>query len=476
MYIEWPKGLVQLGFITEEEEKKYVIEQLKSMYGNTDAALVYFKLFKAHLINEMGMLQSLADPCVFFKQDGKNGTGHVVFIAICHVDDNALAGITKWIEWFKAGVKKRFGITELGILKKHLGIWYDWHVDEHGDRYVVATMPKLVKQIIASAEDAVGHEIKESRVPAEAGIGLAKNPEGCDPIMESEYRSIVGKALYLVTKLFVEGSNPVRELAKHFSNPGKEHWKALEKFVGYLKKIQDDIKLTYRKPRELRVVSNVDSNYATDKVDRCSVTGILNTVGGMLVSWMSKTQPTVTLSSCEAEYTAASICCQEILFCQMLLREIAYSVDPAIMLEDNTGAIFLIKNQQVSQRTKHIDVKWHFLREHHEKGNFKVKFVRSEKNEADICTKNTPEKVLQEHAINVRNGTLRSWREFNDVVMFVCAVTRENVKISESNEPPTGESDKPWKTVVRRKKTDRREPKRVRFIDTRLFTSKHECN
>jgi hypothetical protein len=276
-------------------------------------------------------------------------------------------------------------------------------------------------------------------------------------------------ALYLVTKLFVEGSNPVRELAKHFSNPGKEHWKALEKFVGYLKGIQDDIKLTYRKPKELRVVSNVDSNYATDKVDRRSVTGMLNTVGGMLVSWMSKTQPTVTLSSCEAEYTAASVCCQEILFCQMLLREIAYSVDPAIMLEDNTGAIFLIKNQQVSQRTKHIDVKWHFLREHHEKGHFKVKFVRSEKNEADICTKNTPEKVLCEHAINIRNGTLRSWREFDEVVMFVCTVTRENVKISDSNESSIGESDESWKTVVRRSRTDRR-PER------KSFTSKHECD
>ena len=93
--------------------------------------------------------------------------------------------------------------------------------------------------------------------------------------METEHRSIVGKSMHLVTKLFVEGSNPVRELAKSFSNPRNEHWKAVEKFAGYLKENEDDIKLTYRKPKELRMVSSVDSNYATDEESRRSVSGNL---------------------------------------------------------------------------------------------------------------------------------------------------------------------------------------------------------
>jgi hypothetical protein len=71
--------------------------------------------------------------------------------------------------------------------------------------------------------------------------------------------------MYLVTKLFVEDLNPVRELAKYFSNPGVEHWKAVEKLTGYLKDNEDDINLTYRKPRELWIVSSIDNNYATDK-------------------------------------------------------------------------------------------------------------------------------------------------------------------------------------------------------------------
>jgi hypothetical protein len=97
-------------------------------------------------------------------------------------------------------------------------------------------MPKLVRQIIENVEKAVGHEVKESKVPATPGTCLEKKGEEEDTIMETEYRSVVGKSMYLVTKLMVEGSNPVRELSKFFSNPGAEHWRAVEKFAGYLKK------------------------------------------------------------------------------------------------------------------------------------------------------------------------------------------------------------------------------------------------
>ena len=428
MFIEWPTGMVHLGFITEEDREQYCIEQLKSMYGNSDAALIYFKLFKSHVVDgEMGMEQSLADPCVFFKKEN----GKVVLVAVCHVDDNAIAGTSDWIKWFKEGVKKRFGITDLGVLKKHLGIWYEWKVDENGERYVVATMPKLVRQIIECTEKAVGHEIKKSTVPATPGTCLEKNPEGEETLMESEYRSIVGKSMYLVCKLFVEGSNPVRELAKFFSNPGVQHWKAAEKFAGYLKENEENIKLTYRKPKELRMVSSVDSNYATDKESRRSVSGNLHTMGGMITNWLCNTQSNVTLSVTEAEYQSMSKGLQEVLFSQMLINEIAGCVHMAIILEDNTGAIFLVKNQQVGARTKHIDIRHHFLREHWEKKSFYVKYVKSEDNESDILTKNTIEKILKGHAENIRNGTPMAWRDYEttiDTVNSVATAWRENVE------------------------------------------------
>ncbi len=442
MYIEWPPGMVHLGFITEEEERLYCIELLKSMYGNCDAALIYFKLFKKHLIEKMEMIQSLVDPCVFYKLHKEE----VVVIAVCHVDDNAIAGTPVWVKWFKEGVKQRFGITELGVLKRHLGIWYDWKTDENGERYVVATMPKLVKQIIEVTEKAIGREVKRSSVPALPGTCLVKNPEGEEAIMEKEYRSIVGKSLYLVTKLFVEGSNLVRELSKFFSNPGDEHWKAVEKFAGYLKDNEDEIKLTYRKPKELRMVSCVDSNYATDKEDRKSVSGGMHTMGGMITNWLCQGQPNVTLSVTEAEYVSMAKSLQEALFSQMLIREIGHCFLPAVILEDNTGAIYLVKNQQVGARTKHIDVRHHFIREHYDKKDFELKYVKSEENESDILTKNTTEKILKGHAENIRNGTVKAWREYEKTVETVAAAWRENVK----NETETEETDESWTKVCRR--------------------------
>ena len=94
------------------------------------------------------------------------------------------------------------------------------------------------------------------------------------------------------------------------------------------------------------------------------MTGYIVTIGGCLVSAASKTQPSVTLSSTEAEYVAASMCAMEIKFIQMLLEEImpTAQVRPATLFEDNTGAMFLMENQAVGNRTKHIDIRWHHLR------------------------------------------------------------------------------------------------------------------
>jgi hypothetical protein len=125
---------------------------------------------------------------------------------------------------------------------------------------------------------------------------------------------------------------------------------------------------------------------------------------------------------------------QETLFSQMLPKEIAKCVLEAVMLEDNTGAVFLFKNQQLGARAKHIDVRCHFLKEHFEKKHFEIKFVRSEDNESDILTKNTPERLLKVHAVNVQNGAVNTWMKHSECVDAASAAWRENVKIDESNE------------------------------------------
>jgi hypothetical protein len=122
----------------------------------------------------------------------------------------------------------------------------------------------------------------------------------------------------------IEGSNAAREFARQFGNPNDLHWLELGRFVAYLKCHQEEVKLTYLKPKALRFLSNVDSNYATDKETRRSVSGAIHTIGGTIVNWLSKTPQSVTLSSKEAEYVSLCTGAQETTFIQILLREIAF--------------------------------------------------------------------------------------------------------------------------------------------------------
>jgi hypothetical protein len=119
----------------------------------------------------------------------------------------------------------------------------------------------------------------------------------------------------------------------------------------------------------------------------------------------------VSLSSSEAEYQALSECVQESVFIQNLVQELTGVKKPTIIYEDNLGTIFLVKNQQVSFRTKHIDIRHHFIRNLQEKKDLDVRFKRSENNSADIMTKNTTRDVHDKHSKSIRKGTSQLWKE-----------------------------------------------------------------
>jgi hypothetical protein len=208
-----------------------------------------------------------------------------------------------------------------------------------------------------------------------------------------------------------EISNAVRNVTCHMSNPGEEHWKAMERLVGYVVSKGKDIGLVLRRPRNLVSISECDSDYAKDEGDRKSISGRVNTMGGMITNWSSKKQATVSLSSTEAEYQALSDCAQEAMFTSTLIFEITSISEKAIIYEDNQGAIHLVKNQQVSSRTKHIDVRHHFTRDLQLSGRLEIRFHRSENNPSDILTKNQATQIYEKHGHNIREGLLPCWKE-----------------------------------------------------------------
>ena len=142
-----------------------------------------------------------------------------------------------------------------------------------------------------------------------------------------------------------------------------------------------------------------DSDFAADKVKRVSVTGYVIYFMGIPVAWRSRGQKGVTLSTSEAEFVALSEVVKELKFIIQVLETMKIEVKlPITVHVDNVGAIFMATNHTSSDRTKHVDVRYHFVREIIEDGVVKIKFVRSKENDADLFTKNVHGELYSKHS------------------------------------------------------------------------------
>ena len=142
-----------------------------------------------------------------------------------------------------------------------------------------------------------------------------------------------------------------------------------------------------------------DSDYAGDKAGRKSISGFVIYIQGCLISWKSRSQKSVTLSSTEAEYVAISEMCAEIMFLKQVLEFLKIKVVlPIIVRVDNVGAIYLAQNAVSGPRMKHVDIRYHFVQDYIEDGIVKIVFVKSEENDSDIYTKNLGEELFHKHS------------------------------------------------------------------------------
>ena len=142
------------------------------------------------------------------------------------------------------------------------------------------------------------------------------------------------------------------------------------------------------------LVGYSDSDYAGCKVDRKSTSGTCQFLGRSLVSWNSKKQTSVALSTAEAEYVAAGQCCAQLLWMRQTLRDFGYNLSKVPLLCDNESAIRMADNPVEHSRTKHINIRHHFLRDHQQKGDIEVFHVSTENQLADIFTKPLDEKTF----------------------------------------------------------------------------------
>ncbi|XP_074263623.1 secreted RxLR effector protein 161-like [Silene latifolia] len=196
---------------------------------------------------------------------------------------------------------------------------------------------------------------------------------------------MIGSLLYL-TASRPDIQFSVCACARFQANPKESHFKAVKRIFRYLIGTQG-LYLWYPTHYELDLVGFSDADYAGDTLDRKSTSGIATFLVPCLISWASKKQNTVALSTAESEYVSAALCCAQILWVCQQLHDYGLIFETTPIFCDNTSAINISKNPIQHSRTKHIDIRHHFLRDQVEKGNICLSFCKTENQIADILTK-----------------------------------------------------------------------------------------
>ena len=244
--------------------------------------------------------------------------------------------------------------------------------------------------------------------PASQGFVLLPDPTSRDlnDVEMKDFRSQVGKCLYLAKLSRPDIANALRELSRFMSQAKESAQVPLERLLRYIQST-NELKLTFHKPNmeEIVIQAFSDANYASDKITRRSVTGYVIFLCGNLVMWRSNMQKCVTLSSTESEYVALSMCVQDILFLKQLLESLHLNVSTPIKIYvDNTGSIDLANSWSSTGRSKHIDIRHHFIRDLVDQKTIELSFVPSDDNLADSFTKNIDQSRFLSHRSSLLDG------------------------------------------------------------------------
>jgi hypothetical protein len=287
----------------------------------------------------------------------------------------------------KAILSKKWEMSDLGELHHILGIGV--HSDRV-NRRIYLDQSRYIGEVL---EDFDMSNCKPVSTPCDRSVILSKDmspttAEEQQSMKAVPYSSGVGSLMYIMTATRPDIAYAVSTLSAFMANPGQQHWKALKRVMRYLQDTRNHCLILCGSSVELS--GWCDADWANDKDTRRSVSGYIFSIGDGVISWQSKRQPTVAMSSTEAEYMAASSATREALFLHQLLSELGYNQPSVTLYCDNQSCISLSNNPAYHQRTKHIDVHHHFIREKVERGQIILKYMPTEEMVADALTKPLP--------------------------------------------------------------------------------------
>lgn len=373
IYMRLPQG-------TKTNFKGEVLKLLRSIYGLKQAARVWYQLLKTTFA-EFGFTPTPADPCLFLKKTANTWTA-------CSVSTDDLLVASNSVDEMATLKKKmasKFRITDMGNPSWFLGM----HIQRNrSERTLKLSQQRYVQDLLEkyNMTDCKTHE-----TPYNKSVVLSKSmcpttDEEKQAMAEKPYRSLIGAVLHLSNMTRSDIAETVSTLSRFVSNPGQAHWTAAKRLLRYLKK-HAALGPVYG-PAPIKLIGHCDSDYARNPDNRRSTTGHICTITDAPVAWNSRLQPTIAQSTAEAEYMSASDASNRVVWFRQLLKDLGYpQTEPTPIRADNKPSIAMSENPVLHKRSKHIDIKFHVLRQYVNDGKIKLVYCPTEDQRADILTK-----------------------------------------------------------------------------------------
>ncbi|KAJ9516033.1 hypothetical protein QJQ45_024475, partial [Haematococcus lacustris] len=367
IYVQQPEGF-------EEGSTNTVCRLQKALYGLRQAPRAWHARLCEELLS-MGFKASEADPALFTLQ---LSTGMVYLLV--YVDDCLLCtqqGDTAGLAHVKKQLSSAFKLKDLGEARWFLGMQL---TRDRAEGTIKLDQHKFIQELGTANSKSAAHSKPLPMAPA---VKLVREGDALDTTLH-HYSALVGSLLYLTCCTRPDIAFAVGALARHMSAPTKQHWAAACSVLCYLKGTADQ-GLLFGGVSGLQGFS--DADYAGDKDTARSTTGYIFTLNGGAISWSSRLQPTVAMSTAEAEYMAASSAAKEALWLRKLMRDLQLDASCVHLGCDNQAAIQLLHNPMATSRAKHIDVHHHFVRERISRGEVAFHYCHTSSMLADILTK-----------------------------------------------------------------------------------------
>lgn len=357
------------GFVNESNGK--VLKLKRAIYGLKQSSLVWYEKVKDCLCN-LGFKISNLEPCLFTKING-----NIKIIVTVYVDDFLIfSNCAKETENLKNVLSSEFKLKDLGSVRRYLGMRID--VNKKCSTITV-DQQEYIEQLLSRFDML---DCRAIDTPIESKLNIEKS-EKCTTNIP--YQRLIGSLMYLAILTRPDIAYSLSYLSQFNNCYNENHFNYAKRVLRYLQKTKHYC-LKYSKDN-VELKGFVDADWANDSLDRKSYTGYCFTMNGSVISWQSRKQKTVSLSSTEAEYVALSEASREAVYLRNLMYEITSKLCIIKLQCDNQSALKLATSHQAHGRSKHIDVRFHYVKDAIKNKLIEIEYTSTQEMPADLLTK-----------------------------------------------------------------------------------------